>query len=472
MQNSKHKIDGLFKEGFADFEVMPPPVVWDRISETMGHKKRKTRALWWWSMSGAASIIFAFIAGWYLSNRTNINDNVFVELELLKQNQIETSINETPTDNKIQIHFDKPQLKNASAALFNSSKTQLQSDIDKLNNKSGIHATDIEVNEPIELMYSIYTELKTSINNFALMKGEEGFNEFDKKIIEANLLAMNNENQSPLHEGNWLVGVQASPVYRFEQLAGDNKFYATGPDNMGNSVSTAYEPNLAGGLSLAYETGNKMAFITGVNYTEVSQNSGYVGISFSDLNWFNSNKDYLMSPVTDDIDLTESAQRVVVYTPDNVILNTNIGMANIVLPEGSQISYNSKLNNTITEKNPNYDFKQAAGYIEIPLLVKYMLVDKRFGVHLLGGINTNILVANNVNLLNNGNVVAKGNIENLSPVTYSSSLGMGMNYKVSEHFRINVDPTLKIQLNSLNVETSFNAKPYAFGIFSGITYQF
>ena len=179
-----------------------------------------------------------------------------------------------------------------------------------------------------------------------------------------------------------------------------------------------------------------------------------------------------MSPVTDDIDLTESAQRVVVYTPDNVILNTNIGMANIVLPEGSQISYNSKLNNTITEKNPNYDFKQAAGYIEIPLLVKYMLVDKRFGVHLLGGINTNILVANNVNLLNNGNVVAKGNIENLSPVTYSSSLGMGMNYKVSEHFRINVDPTLKIQLNSLNVETSFNAKPYAFGIFSGITYQF
>ena len=43
MQNSEKKIDNLFQDKFADYMVVPPVEVWDKIEASLDEKKKKRR---------------------------------------------------------------------------------------------------------------------------------------------------------------------------------------------------------------------------------------------------------------------------------------------------------------------------------------------------------------------------------------------------------------------------------------------
>lgn len=129
-------------------------------------------------------------------------------------------------------------------------------------------------------------------------------------------------------------------------------------------------------------------------------------------------------------------------------------------------------NNYASEVARNYNLKQQAGYLEIPLVVRYKIIDRRMDFLLLGGINTNVLMSNNASLVDNKEIIANGKIEGLNPLTFSSSVGMGISYAISDRFNLSVEPTMKILLNSLNKQSGYDSRPYAVGIFTGISYQF
>nr|MDA3817497.1 hypothetical protein [Prolixibacteraceae bacterium] len=93
-------------------------------------------------------------------------------------------------------------------------------------------------------------------------------------------------------------------------------------------------------------------------------------------------------------------------------------------------------------------------------------------LHLLGGINTNFLVSNDVYLSQNDNSIASGNIEGLRDITFSSSIGAGINYEISKLFNLSIEPLIKIQLNSLNEMPTYNVRPYTFCVYSGVQYMF
>jgi hypothetical protein len=142
------------------------------------------------------------------------------------------------------------------------------------------------------------------------------------------------------------------------------------------------------------------------------------------------------------------------------------------MPEGTEVATVNTINKTANEETRNYDLQQHAGYLEIPLIVRYRIIDHRVGLHVLGGVNTNVLMTNNASLVDNKTVVARGKTEGLNTFTFSSSLGLGMSYAISERFNVSVEPTMKFQLNSLNSENYYDARPYTVGIFTGLTYNF
>ena len=43
MQNSEKKIDNLFQDKFADYMVVPPVEVWNKIEASLDEKKKKRR---------------------------------------------------------------------------------------------------------------------------------------------------------------------------------------------------------------------------------------------------------------------------------------------------------------------------------------------------------------------------------------------------------------------------------------------
>ncbi len=59
------------------------------------------------------------------------------------------------------------------------------------------------------------------------------------------------------------------------------------------------------------------------------------------------------------------------------------------------------------------------------------------------------------------------------PSLFSSSLGMGMEYSITNNLSLNLEPTFRYYLNPFNnVAGLNNLHPYSFGIFSGLSYKF
>jgi hypothetical protein len=71
-----------------------------------------------------------------------------------------------------------------------------------------------------------------------------------------------------------------------------------------------------------------------------------------------------------------------------------------------------------------------------------------------------------------GNKYIVGKTEGLNPLMVSSSLGMGMEYNLTDKFSLNLEPTFRYYLNPFGEFSGMKTHPYSFGVFSGLTYKF
>ena len=108
MKTKKH-LDQLFKEQFKNFEVSPPPVVWENIEAAL-HKKKKNRKIVpiWYKMAGVAALFLLFftVGNYFFNNNfpnttiTNEESNgiertspQFLDTDVLVQDQNDTAPN-------------------------------------------------------------------------------------------------------------------------------------------------------------------------------------------------------------------------------------------------------------------------------------------------------------------------------------------------------------------------------------------
>jgi hypothetical protein len=120
----------------------------------------------------------------------------------------------------------------------------------------------------------------------------------------------------------------------------------------------------------------------------------------------------------------------------------------------------------------NNSIYQNFNYVEIPLVVKYKIVDRSIDFNVVGGLSYNLLMANSAYATRDGEKFYIGQTEGLSPVTFSSTLGMGMEYKLSSKLSLNVEPTFRYYLTPLGGLAGSSIHPYSFGILLGVFYKF
>jgi hypothetical protein len=87
-------------------------------------------------------------------------------------------------------------------------------------------------------------------------------------------------------------------------------------------------------------------------------------------------------------------------------------------------------------------------------------------------LSSNLLVANSVYASSDDGKYQIGETGDLNPLTFSSSIGMGLEYNLSRNFSLNMEPTFRYYLNSSTVIQGIKLHPYSFGIFSGLSYKF
>jgi hypothetical protein len=107
-------------------------------------------------------------------------------------------------------------------------------------------------------------------------------------------------------------------------------------------------------------------------------------------------------------------------------------------------------------------------YIELPVSLKYKIIDRKFSFSFLGGLITNFLVNNSVQLKQDGNTESFGTTRDINKVNYQGSVGLGFEYPVMDRLDISLEPRFRYYLNP--IDQKFNVHPYSFGIFAGISY--
>jgi hypothetical protein len=128
-------------------------------------------------------------------------------------------------------------------------------------------------------------------------------------------------------------------------------------------------------------------------------------------------------------------------------------------PKKSNLQY---INNTL---------RQNLSYLELPIILRYKIVDKTLDFNIIGGVSYNMLLNNSVYTIVDGGKYPIGETDGLNILTVSSSLGMGMEYNLSKKFSLNLEPTFRYYLNPYNTPGT-TTHPYSFGIFSGVSYKF
>jgi len=117
-------------------------------------------------------------------------------------------------------------------------------------------------------------------------------------------------------------------------------------------------------------------------------------------------------------------------------------------------------------------FTQNFDYIEIPMILRYTLINSRFNLEMLGGLSSNLLVGNQTYMEGSNYRSLVGKTMDMQTLNYSGTLGLGLKYGLSKRIFLNVEPRVKYFLNSLNNNSSVTYKPYTIGVFTGLSYQF
>ncbi|MDA3882090.1 MAG: outer membrane beta-barrel protein, partial [Bacteroidales bacterium] len=409
MQNNEENIDKLFRSQLTGYEISPPPGVWDNITSSLVTKRKKRRAAWLWTASAAASIALAFILGWHLSDQPSEHNAYMAELELIKTQVSKEELTEPKIEQKIEI---KDEQKNIASFNNSPKHVQLAENKQTYENKAQstpptyLTSSDVIINKPV-------------INENLIQKHNKTMHlsEADRMIIKSNMAkveAQQNKKAEP-HQSKWSVGIKASPEYRFDNLLTQNYEYTASERDFSmaaqNNINTTYTSNVSGGISVSYKTSKRLSFISGINYNELTQSANNIALAFAGHNWVNNTLE--AEYTTNDVEPVRSAS-----TGNNAIISTSAGLANIKMPQGVQLAKAQPMYSSIATAAEEYNYEQKAGYIEVPLLMNYQVIDKKVGLHLLGGINTNFLVSNDVYLSQNDNSIASGNIEGLRDITF------------------------------------------------------
>ena len=117
------------------------------------------------------------------------------------------------------------------------------------------------------------------------------------------------------------------------------------------------------------------------------------------------------------------------------------------------------------------NLNQKLGYIEMPLEVTYKILDKNFGIDLIGGMSTLVLNRNEIYLQSTELNLKIGEANNLNNVHFSGNLGLGLKYGFFKRLEARIEPVFKYQINTFNNDAG-NFKPFVFGVYSGINYIF
>ena len=256
-----------------------------------------------------------------------------------------------------------------------------------------------------------------------------------EKLLKEKLEGENVDEKEKEKRNKWAASTYASPVY-FNSTSQGSPI-----DNQFKESSKGYKSTLSYGLGLEYEVSKKLSIKTGVNS---------LAFNYS----------------TNDVFYTTSLQSV---TQNVETITRNNNGENLALANRNMMIDEADVENFV--QNNEGSLSQEMGYIEVPLELSYKILDRKFGINIIGGMSTLFLNTNTVSLISDNAETNIGSANNLNNIHFSSNVGLGFKYAFWKSFQANFQPMFKYQINTFSNDSG-NFKPYFIGLYSGISFSF
>ena len=427
---NKSNIDKLFVDKLKSFQASPDEKVWQKIERKLKKKKQKKGIPIWWSYSGIAALL---ILGFFLFP---ISDNEFNEIENnvvsspkqlnIKKELLEKKGNRN-LNNANKIYTAEKKIK-VSSQKENSSSKKMTYD-----SKNNFQIALLEKNKIKQFIQPIAIHIENTFNIIEpkKLKNKTKGLDFSKEVKDNIAMLLNEEKKNAKKKKNWSI----SPLIG---ILNSNSYTKSSPVSSSLSNSTKGDYTYSYGLQVSYQLNRKYSVQTGLHFQEISYQNKNLIVALSNINSSNINFDTRTN--FDMIDLNS-----------NVETSVNLSAANVV-------SRNGNLN-------------QRYGYIEIPIEIKYNLIEKNsFKTELIVGASS-LFLNENETTLETESFSSSGKMNNLNNINFSANLGVLFSYKFDKKWALNFSPMLKSHLNTFN-NNSNGFKPYSFGVYSGINLNF
>ncbi len=449
-------IGKTFKKGLSEFQKSPDAKVWDKIVAELDKKEEKKKPLViWWKLGGIAAAILLLVGIGYkiITNKNRLNNQQIITkskpLDGFKSNIITktdaTNLVDTLQVDKI-LNFENVLVKNK----IKEEKLEIKNRIKKKS--KGFQKKTIQLNELIVtnkkenviiLSESITNNSKIISNNTLDTKKKISSVIIDKKEViklkeieitknkevlknkenENELIAIEDEfdviNKEEKQNKKWEVSIKGAPVFYSSLSKGSS---------LGNDLdsnSTSGDVTYSFGISVSYPISKKMKIRTGIN----------------------------------NVDLAYKTEQVSTVSVLNAQSLSNNGLESFFVNDVAELG--------LGILDENIDLTQEINYFEIPLEIKYTILDKKLNIETITGFSTLLLNNNSITINNETNI---GSVNNLKKISFTGNLGLGFNYKLSKKLHFNLEPSMKIQFNTYKDNVDY--KPYFLGVYSGFSYQF
>jgi hypothetical protein len=441
MSEKGANIDLLFRNGLKDYEVLPPPGVWDGIHSAV---KITSRPVIFLRVAAAAAVL---VTASFLTYRWS------------------SDITSTPSGSVMAFNIPSisPEILSPVSTLQNS----------ELNNSDRIINNTIasfEMSNSVSIIEEIQSPVITpehiiysqAMKNISLISDKSIIRPFqtsDQAVVLNPVIVNYTDLQyfpetAPVKPVNrWSIAAMASPTYYSS--------FSSGSNGLSQQLMASEEPlfSYSGGVAFSYKISKRFSIQSGLYYASLGQKVDGIS-SFSGFQPFDNTKgDHNFEVLT-------TLGTVYTNNPDIFLSSDASGRINTPFTVDVIDPKKASLQPVNTSLNQNFS------YLELPVILRYKIVDKTIGINLIGGLSYNMLVHNSVYTTLDGNKFPVGDTKGLNPLSLSSSFGMGMEYNISGKLSLNLEPTFRYYLNPFNITSGSYIHPYSFGIFSGVSYKF
>lgn len=472
MSKGYDNIDRLFKEEFNNFSPEVPDGIWENIAgEIMQPSKRRLLFMPFVKYAAAIALLIVTVG----LSITLLNKRNKAETVTLTAQNTQPAIDDEGAILEGDIQSNALQVSpNVQSVIRSETKDNPQSlsglgdesiidkksenvpgnnlfaEVSPIQNK--VESNNVEVVDPVINM------LRIDIPDFSMdipenMEGD--FSSINTIDIHGSTLIKSKKDI------DIMIGGYAGPQVAYrnlqpESMSADDYNFINESDGMLVSYT--------GGVNIEVKAGRRFSVQSGIYYSKMGMTKS-VELEYYQTEYNGSSPDRTFGMIAE----TQSATN----TSVNIINATGIiggGSNNLAVIPGDANYFEDV---SRFEEMSMKDYQTAFQYfelVEIPVMARYYLVDRKLKFNILGGVSANILVNSPVYL--DDGAIFQETTRGLNKYNYSGTFGLGVGYLLNNHIRFSLEPQFKYFLNQIDKTPLADTYLYSLGIISGITYLF